>query len=236
MEHGITATSDTESSLIGNEYPSANAAIVFQQCEFDILQVVNIHEYNTPQHLIPIVAAIRARLCGGWCMYFLLNESSSKLRGRCHGIPLAALCLLWIVIASPKDTFSQVLNVEVADSRNAEDQSEDPEVSKFSEEDRNWWAFQQPVRHPVPEFDDPRWRGNPVNAFIKEKMDEKGLVPAPGADKRGLIRRAYLDLIGLLPAPEEVEAFVSDESPDAFKDLIDRLLASHHYGARWGRH
>ena len=174
-------------------------------------------------------------------MVFLLGENSFKLRGPKlrgfrRGLTLAALCLSWTAIGTPNDIFAQLLQGEVAAARNVEDQTENPEAGKVSEEDRNWWAFQQPVRHPVPGFDDPRWNGNPVNAFIEQKMDEKGLVPAPRTDKRGLIRRAYLDLIGLLPAPAEVEAFVSDESPDAFNDLIDRLLDSHHYGERWGRH
>jgi len=164
----------------------------------------------------------------------VLNTWYIKRRDPCWRCGLVLLS--WIVIGAPTDTFSQVVNTEVAGSPNAEDQSENPEVSNVSEEDRNWWAFQRPVRPPVPEFDDPRWSGNPVNAFIKRKMDEKGLLPARRADKHGLIRRAYLDLIGLLPDPEEVEAFVRDESSDAFDELINRLLESHHYGERWGRH
>ncbi len=102
--------------------------------------------------------------------------------------------------------------------------------------DREWWAFQRPVRYPVPEVNDPRWSANPIDAFLKKQMDAKGLTPAPMADRRTLIRRAYLDLTGLLPPPEEVEAFVNDKSPDAWGKLIDRLLASEHYGERWARH
>ena len=66
-------------------------------------------------------------------------------------------------------------------------------------------------------------------------MDAKGLTPAPQADRATLIRRAYLDLTGLLPSPVEVDAFVSDSSPRAYEDMIERLLASSHYGERWGR-
>ncbi|MGH9672822.1 MAG: PSD1 and planctomycete cytochrome C domain-containing protein [Bryobacteraceae bacterium] len=106
----------------------------------------------------------------------------------------------------------------------------------FSERDRNWWAFRRPVRQAIPEVADPRWKGHPVDAFIKKSLDEKSLTPAPQADRRTLIRRAYLDLIGLLPPPETVEAFVVDPAPDAWEKQIERLLASPHYGERWGRH
>ena len=111
-----------------------------------------------------------------------------------------------------------------------------PEKGGISEEDRNWWAFQKPLRRPVPLLKQARWNGNPVDAFLKKQLDQEGLEPAPRADRRTLIRRAYLDLVGLLPSPAEVEAFVNDSSQDAFAKLVDHLLASPHYGERWGRH
>ena len=77
---------------------------------------------------------------------------------------------------------------------------------------------------------------NPIDAFILAKLEEKGLAPSKPADRRTLIRRVSFDLIGLPPTPEEVEAFVADPSPDAYEKLVDRLLASPHYGERWGRH
>ncbi len=107
---------------------------------------------------------------------------------------------------------------------------------EITEEDRQWWAFQKPTRHPVPKVADSRWNKTPIDAFLQRKREEKGLTAAPRADKRTLIRRAYLDLIGLLPAPEEVDAFVADDSPRAFAELVDRLLGSQHYGERWARH
>ena len=67
-------------------------------------------------------------------------------------------------------------------------------------------------------------------------MNAKGLTPSPRADRRTLIRRAYLDVLGLPPSPEEVDAFVNDPAPDAWPKLVDRLLASPHYGERWARH
>jgi mono/diheme cytochrome c family protein len=107
---------------------------------------------------------------------------------------------------------------------------------EITEADRQWWAFQKPVRHAVPEVADKRWNGNPIDAFVEAKRNEKGLTAAPRADKRTLIRRAYLDLLGLLPSPEEVEAFAADDSSRAFSNLVDTLLESPHYGERWARH
>jgi Protein of unknown function (DUF1553)/Protein of unknown function (DUF1549)/Planctomycete cytochrome C len=108
----------------------------------------------------------------------------------------------------------------------------------LSAEDRKWWAFQKPIRHSIPNVADTRWRAkspNPIDAFIKSSLDQKGLTPAPQADRNTLIRRAYLDLVGLLPTPEEVDGFVKDTSPGAYENLIERLLSSPHYGERWGR-
>jgi hypothetical protein len=100
-------------------------------------------------------------------------------------------------------------------------------------EDRRYWAF-QPVRSPaVPALSGAR---HPIDAFIRQKLAEKGLSAAPPAGRRELIRRVTFDLIGLPPAPEEVDAFVADARPDAYERLIDRLLASPQYGERWGRH
>ncbi|HBI46813.1 MAG TPA: hypothetical protein DDY78_28760, partial [Planctomycetales bacterium] len=101
---------------------------------------------------------------------------------------------------------------------------------------RTHWSF-QPVKRPaVPTVKDQTWVQSPVDAFILAKLESKGMQPAQPANKRTLIRRATYDLIGLPPTPEEVTAFVADESPDAFAKVLDRLLASPHYGERWGRH
>ncbi len=77
---------------------------------------------------------------------------------------------------------------------------------------------------------------NPVDAFVLAKLEAKGLTPNPPAERAALIRRATYDLIGLPPTPEEVDAFVKDDAPDAYEKLLDRLLASPHYGEKWGRH
>jgi hypothetical protein len=95
----------------------------------------------------------------------------------------------------------------------------------------SWWSFRTLTRPAVPGN-----ASNAVDAFIAAKLAEKQLTPAPPADKRTLIRRATFDLLGLPPSPEEIDAFVKDESADAFAKVVDRLLASPRYGERWGRH
>ena len=87
----------------------------------------------------------------------------------------------------------------------------------ITDADREWWAFQKPVRADAPHVKDARWSKNPIDAFVKAKLEEKGLTPAPQADRNILIRRVYLDLVGLLPTPAEVDAFVKDPSPRAYR-------------------
>jgi hypothetical protein len=99
----------------------------------------------------------------------------------------------------------------------------------------SWWSFKKPVRPAVPTVSDAARVRNPIDAFILAKLDEKKLKLAPDADRKTLARRAYFDLHGLPPTPEQVEEFVNDKAPDAYEKLIDRLLASPRYGERWGR-
>jgi hypothetical protein len=103
-------------------------------------------------------------------------------------------------------------------------------------EERKHWAFQPLAAQVTPYVADPSWCRTPVDRFIIARLTEKQLAPNAVADKRTLIRRAYLDLLGLPPKPEEVEAFVADLSPDAYDRLVERLLDSPHYGERWARH
>jgi mono/diheme cytochrome c family protein len=99
----------------------------------------------------------------------------------------------------------------------------------------SWWSFKKPVRPPVPHPKESNRVVNPIDAFVLAKLEEKGLTPAPRADKLTLVRRAYFDLIGLPPTPEEVDRFMKDTSPNAWANLIDTLQASPRYGERWGR-
>jgi hypothetical protein len=97
------------------------------------------------------------------------------------------------------------------------------------------WAYMKPVMPPVPSVSNQAWVRNPIDAFVMAKLDKEGLKPSPEADKAILLRRVYLDLIGLPPSPKEVDAFLADKSPDAYEKVVDRLLASPHYGERWAR-
>ncbi len=102
-------------------------------------------------------------------------------------------------------------------------------------EESTHWAF-QPVQPTEAPADETGWAVNEIDRFVVARLHEKGLKPNPPADRRVLIRRVCFDLTGLPPTPAQVNAFLSDKSPDAFEKVVDELLASRHYGERWGRH
>jgi hypothetical protein len=109
-------------------------------------------------------------------------------------------------------------------------------VEAAKDEWKKHWAF-QPVATPMlPVVRDQGWGKTSIDAFILARLEAEGLAPSPPAERRVLMRRVTFDLIGLPPTPEEVQAFEADAAPDAYEKLIDRLLASPHYGERWGRH
>ncbi|QDU74269.1 Planctomycete cytochrome C [Bremerella volcania] len=97
------------------------------------------------------------------------------------------------------------------------------------------WAFVPPEKPPVPEVSDPNWPRGDIDRFVLARLEKEGLQPSPEADRYALVRRVYLDLIGLPPTPAEADAFVHDQDPQAYEKLVDRLLASPHYGERWAR-
>ncbi len=101
---------------------------------------------------------------------------------------------------------------------------------------KKFWAFVPPKSPPIPKVNTASWVKNPIDAFILAKLEANGLHPAPPADKATLLRRVTFDLIGLPPTPAEQDAFLKDTSPNAYETVVDRLLASPHYGERWGRH
>ena len=109
------------------------------------------------------------------------------------------------------------------------------EERPITDEERAYWAFKAPVQAPLPEMGRPGL-GHPIDRFLEQARARRGLVAAPRADRRTLVRRAYLDLLGLPPTPAEVDRFVADDRPDSWERLIDVLLASPHYGERYGRH
>jgi hypothetical protein len=110
-----------------------------------------------------------------------------------------------------------------------------PQPYNFDEA-RKFWSFQPVKNPPVPEVNNKAWVRSAVDRFVLARLESKGLRPVGDADKRTLIRRATFDLTGLPPTPDEIESFLKDISANAFEKVIDRLLASPHYGERWGRH
>jgi len=112
-----------------------------------------------------------------------------------------------------------------------------PETASVkADEKRNHWAFKTPIRPAVPAVKDKRWPRNPIDNFVRTRLEKDKLKPAPEADRATLIRRLSLDLTGLPPTLAEVDQFLADHTPDAYERLVERLLASPHYGELWGRH
>lgn len=98
------------------------------------------------------------------------------------------------------------------------------------------WAFIKPIRPLVPDMKDTNWPRNAIDKFVLARLQKEGMQPSPEADKITLLRRLHLDLTGLPPTVAEVDAFLADKSPDAYEKVVEKLLASPHYGERWGRH
>ncbi len=109
--------------------------------------------------------------------------------------------------------------------------AEAPKKKEFTPEQKAYWAY-QPVKRPTP----PKADVHPIDAFIGKKLADKKLTPVPEADKATLVRRAYYDLTGLPPTPEQIDAFVKDADPKAWEKLLDTLLASPQYGEKWGKY
>jgi uncharacterized protein DUF1553/uncharacterized protein DUF1549/cytochrome c len=110
------------------------------------------------------------------------------------------------------------------------------EAPEVTEKDRQYWAFRKPVAQALPKVKNAQRERTPIDAFVLAKLEAKGLSFSAEASSQTLMRRAYLDLTGLPPTPEEIQAFVADSRPGAYERLIDRLLVSPQYGERWGRH
>ncbi len=112
-------------------------------------------------------------------------------------------------------------------------------LTRWIREGAEWrphWAFIPPQRPSPPPVRDESWPRNPIDRFILARLDEEGIAPSPEADRYTLIRRASLDLTGILPTPDEVVAFATDTDPHAYGKVVDRLLASPRYGEHMARH
>jgi Protein of unknown function (DUF1553)/Protein of unknown function (DUF1549)/Planctomycete cytochrome C len=154
------------------------------------------------------------------------KEPAMPMGGKLGGDEIAAIAA-WINSLSPHERLPEVGKHSAAIREPG---------SPVTEQDRQFWSFVKPVRPAVPRTQSTSWGRNEIDAFVLQALESKGLKPAPPAEQATLLRRAYFDLIGLPPSPEEVEAFLNDRSPEAFDRVVERLLASPHYGECWGRH
>ncbi len=111
-----------------------------------------------------------------------------------------------------------------------------PDQSAIDYLDHSHWAWQRLKQTRPPEVRDASWPHSEIDRFVLAKLEATKLKPVRDADRPTLIRRVTFDLTGLLPTPEEIDAFVGDNSPEAFEKVVDRLLATPAYGERWGRH
>jgi Protein of unknown function (DUF1553)/Protein of unknown function (DUF1549) len=111
-----------------------------------------------------------------------------------------------------------------------------PKEPAVTESQRAHWAYRKPQRHDPPAVKNPPWIKTPVDAFIAAALDAAGLQPSPPLDRPALLRRITFDLTGLPPTPQELEGFLADARPDAYDRVVDRLLASPHFGERWAQH
>ena len=110
------------------------------------------------------------------------------------------------------------------------------DVTSTKPDKSSHWAF-QPIRSSkFPKVKQTKWVRNPIDLFVLAKLEKAGIKPSAPADRETLIRRLSFDLLGLPPSPREVKDFVNDTSPDAYLNLVNRMLSSPHYGERWGRH
>jgi hypothetical protein len=112
-------------------------------------------------------------------------------------------------------------------------------LRKWIEAGAKWeahWAFEPLTSPAVPQVKNSAWVRNPIDAFVLEKLESRGLEPSPPADKRTLVRRLFYDLTGLPPSPEQLAKFINDDRPEAYDELVDELLSSPQYGERWARH
>ena len=154
----------------------------------------------------------------------LLMPPKEKLTGKGGKMPAADIQTLtqWVKMGAPFPKGGKI----VAEKKQ----------KQIGAEDRAFWSFQPLKNPPLPAVKNAAWPKNPIDQFVLSKLEAEQLAPAGEAQRTALIRRVYFDLIGLPPAPQEVDEFVADASRDAYEKLIDKLLASPRYGEKWARH
>ncbi|MDA1014197.1 MAG: DUF1549 and DUF1553 domain-containing protein, partial [Planctomycetota bacterium] len=171
-----------------------------------------------------------AKLARAWILTTPVHTLATFRCGRTKrgGAPILVL-LLAASLPSSVRGFESNANAEAGESTNS---VEKPILA----EDRQHWAFQPLDRPPLPAVVDRTWPRNAIDQFILAKIEAAGMSPLPSADRFTLIRRLTFDLTGLPPTPRAIAEFISDQSPDAYDRLVERLLASPEYGVRWGQH
>ena len=139
-------------------------------------------------------------------------------------------------VRPPTETEVAVLRKWIAGGALPDPEQPAPASEQVAElEGSDFWSFRPPTRPTPPKVKDQAKARNPIDAFLLEKLEQQDLGFSPEADRRVLLRRAFLDLTGMPPTPEEIDAFLGDDEPGAYERLIDRLLDSRHYGERWAQ-
>ena len=160
----------------------------------------------------------RSRYSGLGNRYSVVSTQHSELRTH-YSVLIICLLIVWLAVPS-------------APRAVAEEASEQP----ITAEDRDHWSFRPLERPAVPTPPNSAWCRNVIDRFVLTKLQEQQLQPQSEANRATLLRRLSFDLLGLPPTPEELDAFVTDDSSDAYERLVDRLLNSHHHGERWSQH
>jgi hypothetical protein len=168
-----------------------------------------------------------------------LDRRETALEVRPNGAPIvpgkSAASLLYQRISSPDIDF----RMPPPEAHKQLTAAQIALLKRWIDEGATWkeqWAFQPPVKPKPPAVKDVAWVRNPIDRFILAKLEEKGMAPAPAENRRALIRRVALDATGLPPTPAEVETFLQDASPNAYERMVDRYLASPHYGEHRARY
>jgi Protein of unknown function (DUF1553)/Protein of unknown function (DUF1549)/Planctomycete cytochrome C len=181
-----------------------------------------------------------------------LSSFDSMMAGSSNGPVIAPgkpeRSLLWMMIdngqmpmggkltAEEKQLFKAYIELGRFPAQDDEVAQKAREAARITPEARKWWSFQRPIKYPAPNVKNKDQVKTPIDAFILAELEGKSWKMQPEASRRTLVRRAYLDLVGLPPTPEEVRTFIDDKSPNAYEKVVDKLLTSPHYGESWGRH
>ena len=183
----------------------------------------NVHLPSSSLGRVPIADDSRKRLNAVSALFVSLKRSflgSDRTTGM-KRLPLTTVLMAVLVLL--QDATAASAKAAQRETRDAKGESKH-------------WSFVAPAHPVLPAVRNQRWGRNPIDAFVLARLEKEGVAPSPEADRRTLIRRLYVDLVGLPPTPQQVRDFLDDRSPDAYERVVDSLLASPHFGERWARH